>query len=260
MGSGMFLTLGAFIAQTFRESIRNKILYGIGFFAIAIFLFSLVLGELSLYEQERVIRDVGMTFIMLMGTGLGMYIGIGPLHKEIDRRIIYTILSKPIRRWQIVVGKYLGICLTLFVELAAMFAFFLALLLVRGMHVDGVLWAGFWLTYVQSLVVAAAALMFSTFSSAMFSALMSTGFVILAALYPQIGFYASKSEHISVRAAMRAGQFLLPNFGHFDVSTQVSYGLSIAPSHILFSTLHGFFYIVVLVCIAAVVLEKRDFV
>ena len=92
----MWLTISAFITQTFREAIRNKILYGIGFFAIAIFLFSLVLGELSLYEQTRVIRDVGMTFIMLMGVVLAIYSGVGLLHREIDRRIIYTILSKPI--------------------------------------------------------------------------------------------------------------------------------------------------------------------
>ena len=89
----MWLTLSAFISQTFKEAIRNKILYGIGFFAVAIFLFSMVLGELSLYEQERVIRDVGMTFLMIMGIALAIYTGVGMLHKEIDRRIIYTILS-----------------------------------------------------------------------------------------------------------------------------------------------------------------------
>lgn len=127
----MWLTLNAFITQTFREAIRNKILYGIGFFAIAIFLFSLVLGELSLYEQERVIRDVGMTFIMIMGIGLAIYTGVGLIHREMDRKIIYTILSKPVRRYQVIIGRFLGIGVTLFVELAAMFLVFVGLLLVR---------------------------------------------------------------------------------------------------------------------------------
>lgn len=256
----MFLTLNAFITQTFREAIRNKILYGIGFFAVAIFLFSLVLGELSLYEQERVIRDVGMTFIMLMGVGLAMYTGIGPIHKEIERRIIYTILSKPVRRYEIIIGKFFGISATLFVELLAMFAVFLALLVMRGMSLDVTLFEAFWLTYVQSLVVAAAALMFSTFSSAMFSTLMCAGFVLLAALSPQIGLYAAQHKTLEICAAMRGAEFLLPNFGHFDVSTQVSYALEIPWSHVAWSTLHGLAYIVVLVCIAAIVLEKRDFV
>ena len=256
----MFLTLNAFISMTFREAIRNKILYGIGVFAIAIFLFSLVLGELSLYEQERVIRDVGMTFMMLMGIALAMYTGIGQIHREIDRRIIYTILSKPVRRYQIVIGKFLGIAVTLFVEMFAMFAIFLALLAIRGMVIDPTLFEAFWLSYMESLVVAAAALMFSTFSSAMLSTLMCTGFVLLASLYPQIGLYAEREKAAEISAAMHAAQFLLPNFGHFDVSTQVSYALEIPLSHVGWSTLHGLTYIVVLISIAAIVMEKRDFV
>ncbi len=256
----MFLTLNAFISMTFREAIRNKILYGIGFFAIAIFLFSLVLGELSLYEQERVIRDVGMTFMTAMGIALAMYTGIGQIHREIDRRIIYTILSKPVRRHQIVVGKFLGIGVTLFVEMAAMFGLFLALLAMRGMSIDVTLFQAFWLTYIESLVVAAAALMFSTFSSAMLSTLMCAGFVLLSCLYPQIGFYADQNKAAEISAAMRSAQFILPNFGHFDVSTQVSYALAIPWSHVAWSTVHGLTYIVVLICIAAIIMEKRDFV
>ena len=256
----MWLTLNAFISQTFREAIRNKILYGIGFFAIAIFLFSLVLGELSLYEQERVIRDVGITFIMIMGIGLAIYTGVGLIHREIDRKIIYTILSKPVRRYQVIIGRFLGIACTLFVELAAMFLVFIGLLLVRGMSIDVMLFEGLWLIYMESLVIAAAALMFSTFSSAMLSSLMSVGFVVIASLYPQLEFYAERSKMMEVRAAMHGAQFLLPNFGHFDVSTQVSYALEIPGTHVLWSSMHGLAYIVVLVCIAAVVMEKRDFI
>lgn len=256
----MLLTLNAFISQTFKEAIRNKILYGIAFFAIAIFLFSFVLGELSLYEQERVIRDVGMTFIMLMGIVLGMYTGIAPIHKEFDRRIIYTIISKPIRRYEIIIGKFFGIAATLFVELTAMFAVFLLLLLARSMPIDASLFSAFWLTYVESLVVAAAAIMFSTFSSAMLSTLMTTGFVLLGCLYPQIGFYAAQNPSPEISAAMRAAQFILPNFDHFDVSTQVSYALDIPLSHTFYATCHGAAYIVVLVCVAAITLEKRDFI
>ena len=256
----MWLTLSAFISQTFKEAIRNKILYGIGFFAVAILLFSMVLGELSLYEQERVIRDVGMTFMMVMGIGLAIYTGVGMLHKEIDRRIIYTILSKPVRRYQVIIGKFIGIACTLFVELFAMFAVFLILLVVRDMSIDMTLFQAFWLTYMESLVIAAAALMFSTFSSAMLSTLMSAGFVVLALLNPQIELYANKSKSVEIAAAMKGAQFLLPNFDHFDVSTQVSYAMEIPAHHVFMSSLHGLAYIVVLICIASVIMEKRDFI
>lgn len=256
----MWLTLNAFITQTFKEAIRNKILYGIGFFAVAIFLFSLVLGELSLYEQARVIRDVGMTFLMIMAIALSMYTGIGMIHKEIDRKIIYTILSKPIRRYQVIIGKFIGIACTLFVELAAMFLVFLGLLLFKEIDIDATLFQAFWLLYMESLVVAAAALMFSTFSSAMLSTLMTTGYVILSLLHQQIGFYASREDSVTIKATMKAGQFLLPDFALFDKSFEVTYQKVIDTSSMVDASLHGLFFIIVLICIASIVMEKRDFI
>ncbi|MCL2325864.1 MAG: ABC transporter permease [Proteobacteria bacterium] len=256
----MIRTLPAFVTQTFREAIRNKILYGIGFFSLAILLFSLVLGELSLYEQVRVIRDVGITFIGLMGIGLAIYTGVGMLHKEVDRRTIYTILSKPVRRYEVILGKFMGIAVTLFVELLAMFLVFLALLLVRDIPIDAVLFQAFWLAYVKALVVAAAALMFSTFSGAMLSTLMSASLFVLGSLYSQISLYAERNDTLWVRAAMRSGQFLLPDLGHFDLSTHVSYSLHVDWSHVGWASLHGLFYVVVLLCIGAIVFERRDFI
>ena len=141
-----------------------------------------------------------------------------------------------------------------------MFAVFIGLLLFRSIPIDATLFQAFWLIYMESLVVAAAALMFSTFSSAMLSTLMSAGFVVLSLLNPQIGYYAEREKSLEISAAMKAGQFLLPNFGHFDVSNQVTYALEIPASHVMWSTAHGLLYIVVLICIASVVLEKRDFI
>ncbi len=256
----MFKTIGAFTIQTFREAIRNKILYGIGFFAIAILLFSLVLGELSLYEQVRVIRDVGVTFITVMAVALGIYTGVSMLHKEMDRRIIYTILSKPIRRYEVILGRYCGIALTLFVELLAMFLVFLAILLFRGMTIDVVLWQAFIMVYIKSLIVAATALMFTTFSSAVLASLMSIGVFILGSLYDQFTYFAGRSDNPATRAVMYGAQFLLPDLAHYDLSTQVSYSLTVPWTHVGWGSLHGLAYCVVLLCIACVVFERRDFI
>lgn len=256
----MFRTIGAFTVQTFREAIRNKILYGIGFFAVAILAFSLVLGELSLYEQVRVIRDVGITFITIMAVALAIYTGVSMIHKEIDRRIIYTILSKPIRRYEAILGRYCGIALTLLVELLAMFLVFLAILLVRGIDIDVVLWQAFIMVYVKALIVAATALMFSTFSGAVLSSLMSIGVFILGSLYDQFSFFAERSDSAANRAVMHGAQFLLPDLAHYDLSTQVSYSLVVPWSHVGWGTLHGLAYCVVLLCIASIVFERRDFI
>lgn len=256
----MLKTITAFILQTFREAIRNKILYGIGFFAVAILLFSLVLGELSLNEQVRVIRDVGMTFIMIMAVALGIYAGVSMIHKEIDRRIIYTVLSKPIRRSEFIVGRFLGIALTLFVELLSMFVVFLGILVVRDIPIDAVLFQAFILVYVKSLIVAATALMFSTFSGAVLSSLMSLGIFIIGSLYDQFTYFAGRSDSPASRAVMYGAQFLLPNLAHLNLSTQVSYSLDVPWTHVAWSGASGLIYCVVLLCIACIVFEKRDFI
>lgn len=255
-----FLTINAFVTQTFREAIRNKILYGIGFFAVAMLLFMLVLGELSLYEQERVMRDLGVSFITLMGVVLAIYTGVGMLQKEIQRKTITTILSKPVRRYEVYIGKFLGIALTLFVELLAMFAVFLALLTLRDMTIDISIFQAFWLAYLLALVVAAASLMFSSFSSPVLSSLLSVGFFVLGSLSAQLGIYAQQNQDQSMRAGMRAAEFLLPRLSHFDMSKQVSYGIDVPWSHIGFSSLHALAYLLILLTIGAVVFENRDFI
>ena len=256
----MLKTIGAFTSQTFREAIRNKILYGIGFFAVAILLFSLVLGELSLYEQVRVIRDIGVTFITIMGIALAIYTGVGMIHKEMDRRIIYTILSKPIRRSEFIIGRFCGVALTLFVEILAMFLIFLGILLFRDMSIDAVLWQSFIMIYIKSLIVAAAALMFSTFSSSVLSSLMTVGIFILGSLHDQFSYYAERSDSIASRAVMYGAQFLLPDLAKYNLSTQVSYSLDVPWAHIGWGTLHGLTYCIVLLCIACVIFERRDFI
>ena len=256
----MFNTIGAFTVQTFREAIRNKLLYGIGFFAVAILLFTLVLGELSLYEQERVIRDVGLTFITIMGVALAIFTGVSMIHKEIDRRIIYTILSKPIRRSEVIFGRFSGIALTLLVELLSMFLVFLLILVIRGMSIDVLLWQSFLLVYVKSLVIAASALMFATFSSAILSTLLSLALFILGSLYDQFSFFADKSDTVANSAFLRASQFILPNFSNTDISTQVSYKLDVAWSHVGLTSLSCLAYTIVLLVIASIIFERRDFI
>ncbi len=256
----MFNTIGAFTVQTFREAIRNKILYGVGFFTVAILVFSLVLGELSLYEQVRVIRDVGMTFITVMAVALAIFTGVSMIHKEIDRRIIYTILSKPIRRYEVIVGRFSGIALTLLVELLAMFFVFLGILLIRDIPIDMVLFQSFILIYIKALVIAAVALMFSTFSSAVLSSLLSISFFVLGSLYDQFSYFADKSDSVANAAFMRASQFLLPDFADYSLSMQVSYSLPVEWSNVGMGVGSGLAYCVVLLCIASIIFERRDFI
>ena len=110
----------AIALNTFKEAVRDRILYAILAFAMAMIASTFVLATIGVGMGPKIIRDVGLGFISIFGVIIAVFIGIGLVHKEIDRRTIYTIVSKPIHRWQFILGKYLGLVLTLFVNIAVM--------------------------------------------------------------------------------------------------------------------------------------------
>jgi len=138
----------AIALNTFREAVRSKVLYAILFFAVLLILLSLAFGELSLYEQERVNKDLGIVVITVFGALIAIYTGISLLFKELDKKTIYTIVSKPIHRWQFLLGKYLGILLTLAVELGIMSAIFVAQLALKDIELNATLFQALVLIYV----------------------------------------------------------------------------------------------------------------
>ena len=109
------------IAQnTFRETIRDRVFYSLLFFALILIALSMILGNLTLTKPIKIIHDFGLGSISIAGTLIAIFVGIGMLYKEMDKRTIYTILSKPIHRWQFLIGKYLGLGLTISVEVVVM--------------------------------------------------------------------------------------------------------------------------------------------
>ncbi len=108
--------------NTFRESIRDKILYVIAFFAAVMMLSSLALGWISIGDQLQVVQDFSLAILSFFGALMAVFVGTGLIYKEIDKRTIYTILSKPVRRWQFLLGKYLGLLSVLGLAMAGMLA------------------------------------------------------------------------------------------------------------------------------------------
>src|SRR4051812_38793722 len=158
--------------NTFRETIRDKILYNLVLFAILLIGASVLLGTLTIGEQARIVNDLGLAAINLVAVIIAIFVGIGLVTKEIERRTIYTILARPITRVQFILGKYLGLAFIVVVNIAIMFAMFVAILWLTGSPVHGSLFQVVELIIVETLLVMAMALFFSTFSSSILSATM----------------------------------------------------------------------------------------
>lgn len=172
------------IAQnTFREARRDRALYVFFFFVAAVILASRLLAYISIGDKGKVIADVGLAAISVLGVLIAIFVGTGLIHKEIDKRTAYTILSKPVARWEFVIGKYLGLAAVVTVNWLAMSLFFLAYLatLARAglgpgeaanFHAGGLLFALLFV-WVEILVVTALAILFGAAASPILSAVFT---------------------------------------------------------------------------------------
>lgn len=121
----------AIALNTFREAVRNKVLYFLLIFALLIMGFSSVISDLSIAAPEKLIKDLGLASIDFFGFLIAVFVGIYLVYTELDKKTIYTIVSKPISRWQFIVGKYLGLLLTVYINMIIMSIFFFSVLYYR---------------------------------------------------------------------------------------------------------------------------------
>src|SRR2546423_10299820 len=177
------MALALIAANVFRESVRDKVLYNLVLFAILLIAGAYLIGQLTAGQDVRIIKDLGLGAMSIFGLFIAVFIGIGLVSKEVERRSIYSLLAKPVHRFQIVLGKYIGLVLTLAVNLSIMSAaLYLVLLymattggpgMVRGIEapvLDPALFKAIGLLFVELSVVTAIALFFSTFSTPILSA------------------------------------------------------------------------------------------
>src|SRR5260370_5686538 len=160
--------VAAIASNAFREAVRDRVLYNLVVFALLLIAGAIFLGELSAGQEAKIIVDLGLSAILLFGVFIAIFVGVGLVYKEIERRTLYAILSKPVGRGEFLLGKYLGLCLTLLANVIVMgAAVSLALIYARrGWDpLAGHIWPAILLIYVAMMILTGVALLFSSFSS-----------------------------------------------------------------------------------------------
>ncbi|MBX3326474.1 MAG: ABC transporter permease [Nitrospira sp.] len=248
------------VAQnTFRETLRDKILYNLVFFALLLIGASVLLGTLTIGEQARIINDVGLASINLVGVIIAIFVGIGLVTKEIDRRTIYTILARPITRTQFVLGKYCGLIFIGGLNIGIMFTMFLATVWLSGNAIHGSLFQAVELMLVEVLVTTALAMFFSTFSSPTLSAIMTLGFYIIGHLTGDLKGIAEKSKDPIAESVMTALYYVCPNLELLNIKGQAASGSVVSVDYQLAATFYGILYAALLLLGACRIFERRDF-
>lgn len=249
----------AIAGNTVREAVRSRVLYTLLFFALAMIGAGVLLATLSYVERDRILQDVGFAAIRVFGVAIAIFVGIGLVHREVDRRTVYTILSKPIARSEFLLGKYLGLLATLWLQIAVMgasFAFvsWLAEAPLGAGHAAALAGIG-----AEVAVMVAIALLFSSITSPMLAAFFTAGLWLIGHLTRDLRALGAQSDAASVT---RATEFLyrsLPDLEAFDLAGHAAHGLPLASSDLVLPALYGFGYVVLALGVAVLAFERRDF-
>jgi len=256
----------AIAVNTFREAVRNRILYTLALFAIVLILSAVALGELTLGEHVRLTRDLGLYGIDIFGVIMAIFLGVNLLYKELQLKTVYAILPKPLHRWEFVVGKWLGMIGTLTVQVFIMGLFLQLTLWIQGAHLDAGTAKAIWLLYVNIVVITSTAVLFSAFSSPYLSGLFSLGVFVVGRSVPDIIAIGERAGGLAAQVVVGLTR-AIPNLYLFMPSGTIigAESLSVHRTfvtgpYILWSTAYGFSYSCVLLSIAIFIFRKRDFV
>ncbi|MDR4463688.1 MAG: ABC transporter permease [Nitrospira sp.] len=244
--------------NTFRENLRDKLLYNLLIFALLMIGSSLILMRLTLGEFHRLILDIGLGSINFFGVLIAIFVGIGLVSKEIEKKTIYTIVSKPVARFQFLLGKYLGLSLTLLINTAIMAVGLLAVLYVQEVPIHAVLFKALGLIVVEFMVITAVALLFSTFSSATFSAIFTLALYVIGHLTPDLKAFGEKMGGVG-RTVLEGMYYVLPNLERFNLKGHVTHQLDVPLNDLFMIATYGMAYTAFLLMLASVIFQRRDF-
>lgn len=244
--------------NTFRESVRDKVLYVLLFFGGVTIASSKALGWVSIGEDMKIVVDVSLAAVGLFGALIAIFVGTNLVYKEIDKRTIYTIISRPMWRWEFIVGKYLGLALLLAVVTLAMTGGAALYVVLLGGTVGLTFFEAALLIYWQLLLLTALSILLSSLTSPILGAIIvfscyglghATGILIDLPAKVAESPFGKVLEHL---------YYIVPNLSNFDIRAEAANAVEVSPAYIAWALLYGTLYTVLLLVLAALAFERKD--
>jgi ABC-type transport system involved in multi-copper enzyme maturation permease subunit len=251
----------AIAKNAFREAVRDRVLYNLVLFVLLLTVSAVFLGAASAGQDAKILVDLGLSALLVFGAFIAILVGVGLVYKEIERRTLDAIFAKPVGRGEFLLGKYLGLCLTLAVNVAIMgLGVAVTLLFVRGGSgaLALTIWPAVALIYMELAILTAVALLFSSFSSPVLSVFASFAVFVIGHFSGDLKELATMLGTPASIVALHALYYLLPNLSNFNFITPAAHGLTPPAAHVGAMFLYALVYVAVLVAAAALVLGRRD--
>lgn len=251
----------AYIASnTFREAVRDRVLYNLIAFALLLSAAAVLVGEISIEIERLVVVNLGLTAVSLFGIVIAIFIGIGLVSKEIEKRTLYTVLSRPVRRWEFIIGKFFGLAGTLVVNTFFMaIGVFGALLYVahRFTAADGYIFVALYFIILEFLIICSLSLLFSSFSSPLLSAVFAFSLFVIGSFGNDLRNFAAMTHGVT-RWITTALAYLVPNFSALNVISAVAHEQAIGTQLIIQNTFYALFYSAMILSGAVLIFERRN--
>lgn len=252
---------GVVAVNTFREAVRDRVLYNLVFFALVMIGAAILVGQISIGIERLVIVNLGLSAISIFGLVMAVFIGVGLVSKEMEKRTLYSLLAKPIRRWEFLVGKYAGLLLTLGVNTSFMTLGLAAALFYVGrpfVRSDASILIAVYFILLELALVTALALFFSCFSSPMLSTLFTLGIYVTGVFAGDIRGFGELTRNPAVKAATKALYYMVPNFHNFNAIAAAAHGEPIPFSLVWQNTLYAALYVTLVLLAASAVFSRRN--
>jgi len=252
---------GIVALNTFREAVRDRVLYSLVFFGLLMMAAAVLVGQISIGIEDTVIVTLGLSAISMIGLLIAVFIGVALVSKEMDKYTLYALLAKPVRRWEFLLGKFGGLVLTLAVNTAAM-ALGLLMVMLYVKHSlqgsDAVVLVAVYFILLKLALVVALALLFSCFTTPLLAILFTVGLYIVGLYVQELRDMPLEVMSPAMSSFTKWLSYVLPNFENFNVMAMAAHGRAVPGTLILQNTLYAVVYCTIVLMAAATVFSRRN--
>ena len=252
-------TIGAIALNTYREVKRDRVLYLLLFFALALMALSQALGWISIEEDVKLVTDLSLAAVSIFALLITIFLGANLIYKEIDKRTLYTILAKDVSRAEFVVGKFLGLLGTFTVCLLLMGAAFYVNLTISGGTVNPTMGAAVYALLLELTVITSFSIFFALLTSPILSAICTLAFYLVGHSTETLRSFTAVPGREALRPFADALYYVLPNLDNFNLRYEASYAIPIEATRLLAMTVYAALVAAVFLGAAIVVFNRKNF-
>lgn len=249
----------AIATNTFREAVRDKVLHSILFFAALLLVVSVAMRDIAIGDTAKVVRGVALGGIAGIGAIIAIFLGVGLVWKEIERKTVYTLASKPLPRWMLLLGKYVGLWITLAVEVGVLALLYVVIIGAQQGFPPSGFFVAILMLMLELTLLTAWSTLFSTFASPMTASAYSLCIYVIGHFADDLRRFGQSAQDPGYRQVALALYRVVPNLEVFNVRAEAVHSVVVPVSEIAWAATYGLGYTAAVLAVASVVFERRDF-